>query len=206
MTFCSFLVAPWIALLVRQGFAYCRGMTVQIIHGGQTGVDRGAHRGALAHGFAVGGFMPNDARDERGEIPEDVAEHLWRAPYPGLAARTKLNVESSHALIAVVADRTEPYATPGTKYTLECARRFDIKTRLVVDTETKPETIAAWAKQAVANAFARRQRLRLARVRHLHGVDFCLMIAGPRASLWPEGERVTMSLVGVLAAAIGSRA
>ncbi len=179
-------------------------MRTQIIHGGQTGVDRGAHRGAMANRFAVGGFMPNDARDEHGDIPDDVAEHLWRCPYPGLSARTKLNVESAHALLVVVADRTEPYATPGTRFTLQHARRVDIRTRLVVDTETKPAEVVGWLRDAMGNVRARRRRL--ASVHIPHGVDFCLMVAGPRASMWPDGERVTMSLLDAMGAAIDSPA
>lgn len=179
-------------------------MAIQIIHGGQTGVDRGAHRGALSNGFAVGGFMPNDASDERGAIPDDIAEHLWRAPYPGLAARTKLNVESAHALLVVVRDRTNPWASPGTKYTLECARKIDLRCRFIADTETKPSDLIAWAKAAVADCEAR--RVRLARARIPHGVQFQMMVAGPRASVWPEGERVTLSLLDLVGVAIGSPA
>lgn len=162
-------------------------MAIQIIHGGQTGVDRGAHRGALANRFGVGGFMPADARDERGPIPEDVTKHLWPCVRAGNSARTKLNVESAHALLVVVHDRMNPWATPGTKYTLDCARAIGLRYRFIADTETKPSELMAWAKASLVVSRS-----------------FHLMVAGPRASLWPEGERVTMSLLDLVGVAIGS--
>ena len=37
---------------------------ITITHGGQTGVDRGAHEAAIDNGWRVAGYMPRDQRDE----------------------------------------------------------------------------------------------------------------------------------------------
>lgn len=38
---------------------------ITIIHGGQSGADRGAHEAAISNGWNVTGYMPRDCRDER---------------------------------------------------------------------------------------------------------------------------------------------
>jgi hypothetical protein len=165
-------------------------VSVQIIHGGQTGVDRGAHFGALAHGFTVGGFMPADGSDESGPIPRDVARYLWHAPGSGsnVGARTRMNLKIAHALLVVVEDRTKPHATPGTKLTLDYARQIDLKARYVVDTDTPESMLVEWLRAV------KLQRGPLA---------MNLMIAGPRASLWPEAESVAFSILASVWRAIG---
>ena len=73
-----------------------------IIHSGQTGVERGAHRAAVTLGLDIAGFMPLDKRDELGPVPRDVAEFLTpcfdRGPRPAVRANVAL---ASGALIVV---------------------------------------------------------------------------------------------------------
>lgn len=52
-------------------------MTITIIHGGQTGVDRGAWRGAADSGLMVSGYAPSDWKDEPAS-PDVVLELVAR--------------------------------------------------------------------------------------------------------------------------------
>lgn len=163
-------------------------MAPQIViqHGGQTGVDRGAHEGALAIGLRLGGFAPSDGRDELGPIPIEVHRYLTRCPRIGLYARTAANVASAHALLVIVADAVRPYETPGTRTTLDEARRRPLELpRLVVDPTHPRARVVAWASTLI----------------HAHppGAEFRLMVAGPRASRWPGGQSIAASFVGLLA-------
>src|SRR5690349_17304665 len=107
------------------------GRQLIVVAGGQTGVDRGAHRAALEVGFDVTGYMPSDGKDELGPIPGNVASHLRRCAKRGYAARTEANLLIADALLVVVEDRIDPYRTPGTKLTLQIARELKLP-RLVV--------------------------------------------------------------------------
>ncbi|HEX7941127.1 MAG TPA: putative molybdenum carrier protein, partial [Gemmatimonadaceae bacterium] len=81
-------------------------MKLTILHGGQTGVDRGAHYGALDGGLPIAGWMPRGKHDERGPIPDDVARHLLPCTIgtltDGYRARTGANVEwATHVCLIV---------------------------------------------------------------------------------------------------------
>lgn len=149
-----------------------------VIQGGQTGVDRGAHKAALEVGFQVNGYMPADGKDELGYIPGNVASHLRRCPQRGYAARTRANLLLADALLVVVEDRVDPYRTPGTKFTLTEARARK-QPRLLVDETFPVQDVATWF-----GSFATMSQ-------PLHS----LMVAGPRASRWDRGEAVAASFV-----------
>lgn len=152
-----------------------------IVHGGQTGVDRGAHFGAVDAGLRLSGYCPRNERDENGPIPDDVAVHL-RPSSGGLRERTLDNIASADAVLVVVEDAARaPYATPGTAGTIITARKRGLAT-LVVDASWSYAVIGEWV---VANA-------KLGADRHR------LMVAGPRASLWAAGEAVARGIVSRL--------
>lgn len=132
-------------------------------------------------GFPVDGFMPSDARDELGDIPDDVATHLRRFPVRGYGPRTLGNIEIAHAVLAIVEDRTNPYATPGTRLTLHAARRRKLPT-LAIDGETP----IAIVRQFVAPMLTAHPLPRI-------------MVAGPRASKWADGEATARRIVVALA-------
>ena len=94
---------------------------ITLIHGGQSGVDRGAHEAAIVNGWAVTGYMPSNARDEYGPIPPDVARCLRTHESDRYAARTEANVRWCNALLVVVQDAGNERATPGTAKTLDLA-------------------------------------------------------------------------------------
>jgi len=155
---------------------------IRVLHGGQTGVDRGAHEAALKiDGWRVCGYMPRDGRDELGKIPKAIARYLTPCPRSGYSARTEMNVHDAEALLVVVPDMSDPRATPGTAKTLDLAAERRLP-RLIVDPTTSTYNIACWIR-----ALAQRQlgfgpdiksprRLRL-------------LIAGPRESKW-SGARI----------------
>lgn len=152
---------------------------ITIVHGGQTGVDSGAHDGAVANGWAIAGFMPHDKMGEDGPIPANIRVFLQACRHKGYAARTKANLEIAHALLVIVQDTLHPHNTPGTKLTLAEARRLALP-RLVVDPTSHIGTIADWLT-----------KLLYAAARD----PFKLMVAGPRLSKWPDGRVATATLL-----------
>lgn len=145
---------------------------ITIVTGGQSGVDRGAHLGALSMGWTVDGYVPHDCRDENGPIPDTIVNDLRVCPMRGLYTRTLRNVDMSDAVICVVPDSTKPYHSPGTTTTMRYARRIS-KPRAVVTGTTGWRTAIELSPLVRAMSWPR--------------AELKLMIAGPRFSLWPEG-------------------
>lgn len=144
-------------------------MTItHIIHGGQTGVDRGAHMAAMSLGLKPTGYRPAGGQDEKGMIPADVADHLIPLEYGDYTARTRANVnltrQNRGALLIVVPNRLRWADTPGTRYTVEYA---DAKVPCLVVTDDEQDA------EAVRNWLAR-----------LPYTPHHLMVAGPRESKW----------------------
>jgi hypothetical protein len=154
-------------------------VNIQIIHGAQTGVDRGAHEAALENGWDIAGYMPRDGRDELGDIPIDVAKYLKRCIITGYSARTHANIETAHVVLVVVPDKQNPYTTPGTRLTLQKARALG-RPRMVVDPVEDAYTIARWLWLMAAKA--QRDPLKV-------------MVAGPRESRWVDGRVETRALL-----------
>lgn len=163
---------------------------IRVIHGGQTGVDRGAHEGALDNGWWVGGYMPKNGCDERGPIPRTVFERLHRCTISGYAARTEVNLDNTDTLLVVVPDKDDPYATPGTRLTLLEARRKSLP-RLVVQPDDPLAPLLT---------FIRLQRQRCGRP------DIRMMIGGPRESRWSSGRVETAALLRRLKIALDEEA
>lgn len=157
-------------------------MGIVIIHGGQRGVDRGAHIGAIDNGWLVKGFMPRNGRDEDGPIPPDVARHLERCVDASLPARTRANVVLCQAVLISVADKDDPQATPGTALTMRLAAELGRPRQVICPLDPEEHVrIAEW--------------LRMLGIRQSGAVgllrDLRLMVAGPRASKWPAGQAET---------------
>jgi hypothetical protein len=158
---------------------------ITVVHGGQTGVDRGAHEAALDNGWSVAGFMPRDGRDELGKIPEAVARFLVAHEKTSYAARTEANVRTATAALFVVRDANDPRETPGTAKTLELATERRLR-RLIVDPTDDPATIARW----IWSDLLMMRTLPLPLLGHpLDPAPTRLLVAGPRESKW-QGARV----------------
>lgn len=156
-------------------------MKLCIVHGGQTGVDRGAAYAALQMGVMVDGFCPQDMSDEGGRIPEWALKGLRPCRVDGKMQRTIANVAHAHMVLCVVEDVQHPYRTPGTALTLQAARSI-VRPRFAVDSTTPLQMITTWLRDKSPN-----------------GVEpIRLMVAGPRASLWKDGERVACSIICAL--------
>jgi hypothetical protein len=158
---------------------------ITIVHGGQTGVDRGAHEGALDCGWQITGFMPKNGKDEQGLIPRDVAKFLEPHPTGGYKERTVANLRISAALLVMVYDAQDPYATPGTRLTLEKARVHSIP-RKVADRTTDPDLLQQWLQVLLDGHVQEFQ------------TPFRLMVAGPRASKWTTGRAETAGMLRMI--------
>jgi hypothetical protein len=158
---------------------------VMIVHGGQTGVDRGAHEAAIECGWPITGYMTADARDELGPIPPEVAKCLQPHETMGYAERTDANVRASNAVLVVVRDARYAKSTPGTRKTIVLTEKLH-KRRMIVDPKTDPNEIAYWIwKDLIA-----RGTLPLPlETRQADPAPAQLMVAGPRESKW-TGARV----------------
>ncbi|HSX23413.1 MAG TPA: putative molybdenum carrier protein [Gaiellaceae bacterium] len=171
---------------------------ITIVHGGQTGVDRGAHDAAIENRWRLAGYMPRDGRDELGLIPADVARFLTLHASPNYAARTEANVQSASAVLVVVRDVEQSRSTPGTSRTIDLTYERNM-TPLVVDPSNDATAIARWIWRLAAPP---------APMLPLEGfevdpVPLRLMVAGPRESKWPGAQVETARLLGQVACALG---
>jgi hypothetical protein len=163
---------------------------ITLVHGGQTGVDRGAHEAALDNGWRVEGTMPRDGRDEYGPIPPDVARYLRPCEVSGLAARTEINARMSDVILIVVCDADDPRITPGTAKTIDLAAYLH-KRRRIVDPGEDAALIARWLWNTLIaiQLPLPLEALTLAPWRQK------LMVAGPRERKWAAGRVETAGLL-----------
>jgi hypothetical protein len=132
---------------------------IQILSGGQTGVDRAALDVALEFGVPCGGWCPRGRRAEDGPI--DHRYPLQATPWDGYPQRTEWNVRDSQGTLVL----TRGAPDRGTALTVELADRYK-KPCLVLDLNERhdPADVRAWAE---------RQGVRV------------LNVAGPRESSQP---------------------
>lgn len=166
---------------------------ITIVHGGQTGVDRGAHEAAISNGWQIDGYMPSNARDELGPIPQAVAQYLVRRDKEGYPARTEANVQSAGAALIVVRDVKDPRETPGTAMTIHLVIRRQVPHK-IVDPTIDATQIAHWIWNM--------QRSPMLPLDGLDPVSTRLLIAGPRESKWRGACAETAALLSRIARAI----
>jgi len=151
-----------------------------IIHSGQTGVERGAHRAATSAGLSVAGFMPLDKRDELGPIPNDVAELLTpcfdRGPRPAVRA----NIALASGVLLVVPESLTPEKFTAMSAVMQGIRSARVPS-MVVDARTNLDDVVRWARQLPETSGSTR-----------------LMVTGPRGTRWPDGETVARRLVSAI--------
>jgi Circularly permutated YpsA SLOG family len=170
-----------------------------IVHGGQSGVDRGAHEAAIEHGWLIDGYMPYNERDELGAIPPDVAQYLRRHPSTSYAARTEANVRSSDAVLIIVRHAANPRETPGTAKTIDLAEARQLR-GMIVDPMTHAAQIARW----IWNANLMHGTLPLPFDGQVfEPVPTRLLVAGPRESKWPGARAETVALLRRVATHLG---
>jgi hypothetical protein len=166
---------------------------VQLICGGQSGVDRAALDAAVARGIAYGGWCPKDGWAEDFPQPPGLL-----AKYPQLAAtpladpaqRTEWNVRDADACLIVV-DAAGLEVSAGTVLAGELAHR-----------DRKPLFIA---KLGAADAL--RQAALWLRVQQARrGAALKLAIGGPRESEAPGIYGRASAFIAALLDAVGERA
>lgn len=107
----------------------------KVICGGQTGVDQAALRAAKDCGLEIGGWCPPGRESEDGVIPAEFplkeTPHDWSPDAPDVprSQRTEWNVrDSGGTLVIAPGDGNRSGCPtipgPGTKWTIECARRY----------------------------------------------------------------------------------
>lgn len=165
---------------------------ITLVHGGQTGVDRGAHEAAIDNGWPIAGYMPRDKRDELGRIPEDVTRFLVPHEKTNYAARTAANVRTATAVLLIVKDTTDPRATPGTSKTIELAAQRSLPC-MIADPTTDVAKIARWIRTHLLAVGT--LSLPLETSASLELVPTKLLVAGPRASKWPGARAETAALL-----------
>jgi hypothetical protein len=143
-----------------------------IVHSGQTGVERGAHRAAVAHRIAIAGFMPLERRDELGQIPADIAEmltpHLARGPRQAVLA-------------IVVRDAGSAHRETGLAVVLHAIRDEGIPS-IVCDPTTNLDDVAHWARAVPETSGSTR-----------------ILVTGPRGTRWADGETLARRIVAAMA-------
>lgn len=164
---------------------------ITIVHGGQTGVDRGAHEAAIDNGWKIAGYMTRDQRDELGQIPPAVARFLVAIDKTSYAARTEANVRSATAALIVVRDEDDPRATPGTAKTIDLVVARNMR-RQIVGPQHDASAIARW----IWHDLLMMSTLTLPTItKVLDPVPTRLLVAGPRESKWRNARIETAGLL-----------
>lgn len=148
---------------------------MQIISGGQTGVDRGALDVAMESGVDCGGWCPSDGRAEDGPIPEKYP--LKRVPYGGYSERTLHNVLDSDATLIIYFGAL----SAGTEETLLRCIQHGRPYQLIDAREISSDRAVE-----LAVAFVNRNEVEV------------LNVAGPRVSEWADGYEYALQVVGGL--------
>jgi hypothetical protein len=150
---------------------------MNIISGGQTGVDRAALDVALELGLACGGYCPKGRDAENGPIPDKYP--LQETPFADPSQRTEWNVRDSDGTLIL----TLGNPTGGTALTIEHTQKLR-RPRLVVDLNlpVKTDVINGWL---AANQIQ------------------TLNIAGPRASESPQIYELARAMLRNLFRGVG---
>ena len=154
--------------------------SVTILHSGQTGVERGAHIGAIASGLPVRGFMRPERRDELGHLPAEVANVLEPCADGGQRAAVIATLALATAVVLVVPDIRSAIRKRTATWVLRNARKKAVPYWLC-DSATSVTDVATWYAQLTP---AEQHRI---------------LVTGPRATRWRDGEGVARRLVKALA-------
>lgn len=146
--------------------------SIEIVSGGQTGVDRAALDAAFELGVPCGGWCPRRRLAEDGRIPERYP--LKELDVGAYAARTKQNVLDSDGTLIVFFDQMEGGTALTTRY---CARY------------NKPCELIDGAEVLLQRAAERIQRFVTTRAIRV------LNVAGPRASTEPRAYCYTYAVL-----------
>lgn len=152
-----------------------------VVHSGQTGVERGAHQGALVSGLKVAGFMSLECRDELGPIPDDVAARLTPCFERGPRRAVQANIAIASGVVLLVPTAARPERFTAMSAVLQGIRATELPF-MVCDAQTNVQDVRTWATRLQASSGSTR-----------------IMVTGPRATRWQDGENLARRLVGAIA-------
>lgn len=163
-------------------------LTVQwLLHSGQTGVARGAYwagAGAIP-GLKSAGISPMDMTDERGIIPGEVRDRMRACDTRGTRQQYKELVLLSNAVLVVSNNRLVPSVLPEIDDVLQY-----VQTRaghqVMMAGPGDGDAVYEWLVHMPM--FARG-------IGSSRNGDFSLLVVGPRASVWPDGEQITLDIL-----------
>ena len=152
-----------------------------VIHSGQTGVERGAHRAAQTLGLGATGFSTADERDELGPLPKSIATTLTPCHERGSRAAVRANLEIASGLVVVIPDSHTPDRFTAMRTLIGAARAHKLP-YTVVDPSSDLDDVRRFADAITPTSGSIR-----------------LMITGPRATRWSAGERTAWQVVARMA-------
>jgi hypothetical protein len=152
-----------------------------IVHSGQTGVERGAHRAATSGRISIAGFMPIDGRDELGPLPPEIATHLTPCFERGPRAAVRANVALASGVLLVVPDRRHVDKFTAMRAIMTAVRAAGV-TSFVADPTTDVLEVAGWTRALPETSGSIR-----------------VLVTGPRGTRWLDGEGVARRLVTAMA-------
>jgi hypothetical protein len=137
---------------------------LNIISGGQTGVDRAALDVALRQGIECGGWCPVGRLDEFGRIPDRYPVQELKAG--GFTERTLQNVKDSDGTVVIYSGRIDGGTEQTVRFCIELKRPYQLIDASNLSTEHAAKLITD---------FVRGKKIGI------------LNVAGPRQSEWPGG-------------------
>lgn len=165
---------------LRRSHGFLESKAMILVHSGQSGVERGAHRAAVTFGWVVEGYCSSLSRDELGPLPDDIAGVLTPHADPGPRVAAHANVAISSVVIVLVPDVAKLTACTG----MPAIRRVAVANGvpfLATDPNTPLEDIHRWLSSLTQDAESLR-----------------IMVTGPRRTRWQEGERAGWRVVSGL--------
>lgn len=150
-----------------------------LLSSGQTGVERGAMRAAIALGIPVQGVCEARRIDEWGPLPAEIGALLTPCSVQGPQAAVSANLERATAVLFVLPRREMAGRTPSV-----AAVRRKVKKRelpfFIADPMTDVAEARTWLREATVGSAS-------------------LLVTGPRQTRWPDGERAGWRIVSELA-------
>ncbi|MFT3693793.1 MAG: putative molybdenum carrier protein [Kofleriaceae bacterium] len=158
---------------------------ITILHTGQTGVERGADRAARASALAIAGYSQFEQRDELGVLPLAIAADLVKSDRRGARSTWEPTLALADALILLVPDATRSSVETG----MAALRRLAVERGIPAFVVDPARDFGALASEI--------------RALELVKGSAAIMVSGPRATRWVDGEKYGFRLVAQIGLVAG---